>query len=231
MSESLLRLEDLVSNPTARIPVCLCLDTSGSMDGDPIKELNEGVRIFYDAIKEDETAKFSAEICIVTFGGDQPELIEDFANIERQRNVFEFEANGVTPMGAAVCMALDCLERRKEEYKAKGVDYFQPWLVLMTDGEPTDGSTSDFHNAVSRTVELIKNRKLTIFPIGIGDSADMGTLAKFSPNRTPLKLKGLNFREFFLWLSQSTSRTSQNMPGENIELDVSGIKSWAMLNN
>ena len=49
----LVRLEDLVNNPTARIPVCLCLDTSGSMCGMPIDELNEGVRLFYDAICED----------------------------------------------------------------------------------------------------------------------------------------------------------------------------------
>ena len=27
----LLRLQDLVNNPTTRVPVCLCLDTSGSM--------------------------------------------------------------------------------------------------------------------------------------------------------------------------------------------------------
>ena len=28
----LLRVEDLVNNPTPRVPICLCLDTSGSMD-------------------------------------------------------------------------------------------------------------------------------------------------------------------------------------------------------
>ena len=62
MSNDLLRLEDLVNNPTARVPVCLCLDTSGSMQGDPIRELNGGVRFFYDAIRDDETALYAAEI-------------------------------------------------------------------------------------------------------------------------------------------------------------------------
>ena len=66
----LVRLEDLVNNPTARVPVCLCLDTSGSMGGMPIDELNEGVRLFYEAIREDETALYSAEVSIVTFGGN-----------------------------------------------------------------------------------------------------------------------------------------------------------------
>src|SRR3712207_5856436 len=94
----LLRLEDLENNPTASVPVCLCLDTSGSMDGAPINELNEGVKIFYDAIKEDETALYAAEVSIVTFGGGVT-CIQDFANVERQTNIPKLYANGGTPMG------------------------------------------------------------------------------------------------------------------------------------
>lgn len=29
--DNLIRIQDLVNNPTPRVPVCLCLDTSGSM--------------------------------------------------------------------------------------------------------------------------------------------------------------------------------------------------------
>ena len=240
MNENLLRLEDLVNNPTARVPVCLCLDTSGSMGGGgifgglftgskaPINELNDGVQLFYDAIRGDETAMYSAEICIITFGGNSPKLIEDFANIERQANVQRLTADGNTPMGEAVNMALDCLEKRKQEYKDKGVDYYQPWLVLMTDGAP-NGSQQELDRAITRTVDLVNSRKLTIFPIGIGNDANMSTLAKFSPKRTPLKLKGLNFREFFQWLSQSVSQISQLNPGESVAPDLEGIKGWAEL--
>ena len=32
----ILRQEDLLTNPTTRLPICLCLDVSGSMDGAPI---------------------------------------------------------------------------------------------------------------------------------------------------------------------------------------------------
>lgn len=73
----LLRLEDLANNPTARVPVCLCLDTRGSMSSDPINELNKGVKLFYEAIREDETTLYSAEISVITFGGTAS-LIEDF---------------------------------------------------------------------------------------------------------------------------------------------------------
>lgn len=223
----LVRQEDLVNNPTARVPICLCLDTSGSMYGQPIQELNEGVRLFYKTIREDETALYSAEISIVTFG-ENAQCMADFASLQLQPNAPILSANGMTPMGEAVNMGLDLLERRKQEYKDRGVDYYQPWLVLMTDGVP-NGNPGELSRAISRTVDLVNQRKLTVFPIGIGTEADMDVLAKFSPKRSPLKLQGLKFREFFQWLSSSVSKTSQSTPGENVKLDADGIKGWGDL--
>lgn len=227
MIDNFMRLEDLINNPTPRVPVCLCLDISGSMQGSPIRELNDGVKLFYDAIKADETALYSAEISVVTFGGNA-KCESDFSSLELQPNPPSFSATGGTPMGEAVNMALDMLEKRKSEYRDKGVDYYQPWLVLMTDGEP-NGSSSELNRAVNRTVELVKGRKLTVFPIGIGSGADMKVLERFSPNRKPVHLIGLNFSKFFSWLSKSVSTTSQSIPGEFIKLDIEGMKDWAEL--
>ena len=98
----------------------------------------------------------------------------------------------------------------------------------MTDGVP-NGSVSEMSRAVSRTVEMVNNRKLTVFPIAIGDESDISALSQFSPRRRPLKLQGLKFREFFAWLSKSVSKTSQSTPGEKIDLDIDGIKGWAEL--
>ena len=83
------------------------------------------------------------------------------------------------------------------------------------------------NRAVSRTVELVNNKKLTVFPIGIGNEADKSALEKFSPKFEPLKLQGLKFQEFFSWLSKSVSKTSQSTPGEKIPLDKEGIASFA----
>lgn len=249
----LLRLEDLVNNPTPRVPICLCLDTSGSMgavtgdctptgetvfqDGKEwrivtggtsrISQLQKGIELFYEAIRGDEIAVYSAEICIVEFNS-KAKCIVDFANIDRQESISQLQASGQTAMGEGVNLALDLLEKRKEEYKDKGVDYYQPWLVLMTDGD-ANGSASELNRAIERTNDMVKERKLTIFPIGIGDEASMQTLQKFSPNRSPLKLQGLKFEEFFTWLSQSVSRTSESTPGENVQLDFEGIKGWGEL--
>lgn len=228
MNSNLVHLDDLVDNPTPRVPVCLCLDVSGSMEGDPIRELNDGVRLFYDAIRNDATALYAAEICIVTFGHNGVERITDFGSVEQQPEAPKLTADGMTPMGEAVNLGLDLLEKRKNEYKSNGVDYYQPWLVLMTDGAP-NGDPNELSRAISRTVEMANLKKLSIFPIAVGVNADMDILAKFSPKRSPLKLQGLKFRQFFEWLSQSVSRTSQSIPGDTVPLDVDGIKGWAEL--
>lgn len=207
-----LRIDELADNPTARVPVCLVLDTSGSMGGEPIRELNEGIKLFFNAIKTDDIAKYAAEIAVVTFG-ESVEKILDFGFVEKQ-NVPILTANGMTPMGQAVDVALDLLEQAKTQYSAVGVDYYQPWLVLMTDGAPTD----DITTSSQRTTSLVNQRKLTIFPIGIGASADLNILSKFSPKNAPVRLQGINFKAFFEWLSKSVTITSQSIPGANINL-------------
>lgn len=224
---SLIQNEDLFDNPTPRIPVALCLDCSGSMMGDPIDELNRGVKTFYDAINADEIARFSAEICVVTFG--PANLEADFATLDMRPDVPTLSASGNTPMGEAVKLALDSLEKRKNAYQNSGVDYYQPWLVLMTDGTPYGGSSTVLKEQIDRVGELVKQRKLTVFPIGIGANADMSVLQHFSPDRSPLRLQGLKFSDFFSWLSKSVSRVSQSTPGDKIELDTAGIRGWAEL--
>lgn len=235
-----LRREDLITNPTPRVPICLVLDRSPSMSGEismgaeiqqtnpsPIEELNDGIEVFFDTIKEDEVAKYSAEIAIVAFSYNAIEIL-DFDSITRvQSPIIDLETEyGGTSIGQGVDLALTLLDRRKKEYQDAGVDYFQPWLVLMTDGQPTDKTHIEVSNKV---VKLVNKKKLTIFPIGIGEGADIDVLAMFSPKRPPLRLKGLRFKEFFEWLSASVSVTSQSTPGEVIPLDTEGIKGWGEL--
>lgn len=229
----LFRQEDLVQNPTARVPVCLCLDVSGSMRGAPLNELNRGIREFYQAIQNDEVALYAAEICIITFGGNgEAKCLSDFARLQNKDDSMieppELIADGITPLGEGVNLALDKLDKRKNEYKAKGVDYYQPWLVIMTDGEP-NGDSRELERALNRVQMLLEEKKLTVFPIGIGSDANLSILSRFSKNGEALKLQGLKFSEFFEWLSQSVSKTSQSTPGEKVEIDMSNVKSWSEL--
>ena len=222
MNELVINDTDLIENPTPRVPVVLCLDTSWSMSGPPIEELAEGVNLFYQSIFDDEFARYSVEICVVTFGNDGVQRVAEFGPVERPPDL-RFYAEGTTPMGEAVSVSLDNLEERKQQYKVLGVDYFQPWLVLMTDGAPTD----NIDEAVERVTILLKQKKLSVFPVGIGKEADMDVLAKFSPGRDPLRLRGLEFRNFFEWLGKSVQKVSASAPGQRVTLDFQGIKGWA----
>jgi hypothetical protein len=55
------------SNPDPRIACVLLLDTSGSMFGSPIEELNKGFGLFCQEIKDAELAAKRAEIAVITF--------------------------------------------------------------------------------------------------------------------------------------------------------------------
>ena len=76
----IVRTEDLLLNPTNRVPIVLCLDASGSMSGTPMQELNEGVRLFFEALQADPIAKASAEVAIVAFS-DQAQAVIDFQGL------------------------------------------------------------------------------------------------------------------------------------------------------
>ena len=252
--EHLLRISDLLENPSPRVPVCLCLDTSGSMrtvesggyrdtgrrqviDGATyrlveggktrLEELEKGLHSFFEAVRRDEDAADAAEISLVTFD-DGARTICDFASIERQILPEHLETGNNTDLGQGLKLSLDLLEKRKSEYQDKGVDYFQPWLIIMTDGKP-NGDPAVLEEAVQRIRTMVEARKLTVFPIGIGREAGMDILARLSPKRPPLYLKDMKFDDFFEWLSQSVTVVSRSMPGEDIKLDVSQIEGWGSL--
>ena len=207
----LLEEQDLINNPTTRLPICLCLDNSASMKGKPIKELEKSIDYFFKAIKSDDVAKYSVELSIVIFQ-DDAEVVLDFANIDRQQTP-SLNAKYGTSLGKGVSLSLNTLEKRKKEYSRRGIDYYQPWLVLMTDGKPGDSISE----STKRIEQLSKKKKITVFPVAIGDSADTKILKGYSTMKNNMVLKVTSpeyFQYFFEWLSQSAVVASQSLPGD-----------------
>lgn len=192
---------DLFQNPSPRCACMLVLDTSGSMSGAPIQELNQGLQAFVEAVQEDEMSAYSVEVGVISAGGTVREELS-FTTANAIREVSPLVADGITPLGAAVELALRRLEERKAAYKRAGVAYYQPWLVIISDGEPTDS----WQAVAQQTSALSQQRKLVVMPVGV-QQANMATLGQFS-SRPAKHLAGLKFREFFEWLSASMSRVS-----------------------
>lgn len=211
-------VEIMERNPEPRSPCVLLLDSSYSMFGDPIARLNDGLQAFEEDLKGDPQASQRVEVAIFSFGGTV-DLVQDFT-IVSEFDAPALSASGGTPMGEAIDRALDLVEDRKSSYKKANLNYFRPWVFLITDGAPTD----EWQAAADRLEREEERGGVVFFAVGV-ENADFDLLARISRKRPPVKLLETRFREMFLWLSQSQKQVSSSRPGDQVQL--SSQESWA----
>jgi len=202
---------EFADNAEQRCACILLLDTSGSMQGDAIDELNKGLAAFGRELADDRLAAKRVDIAVLTFGG-KVETVCQFGAVETFQPPL-LSAKGGTPMGEAVERGLDLLEARKSQYRENGISYYRPWIFAITDGAPTD----KWERAARRIAEGEHRKQFAFYAVGV-DQADMDMLGELSV-RTPLRLNGLAFAELFRWLSSSLSSVSRSNPGEAVPLE------------
>jgi uncharacterized protein YegL len=213
----------LVDNTEQRTPLVLVLDRSGSMAGEPIAALNQGLKLLEQELKADAIAAKRVRILVVQYGGyDEAEILDDW------KDAMDFvapvlEASGTTPTGLAVDLALEKIEEEKRSFKQAGVAYTRPWLFLMSDGQPTD----EWENAADRCRAAEQANKVAIFPIAVGEDAETNAMGQFCNKGAAnvKRLDGLKFKELFLWLSASMKVVSQSRPGGQAQLPAAD--SWS----
>jgi uncharacterized protein YegL len=209
---------EFAENPEPRCPCVLLLDTSGSMSGEKIAALNAGLQTFRDDLLQDNLASKRVEVAIVAF--DTTVRVEhEFATAEHFQAP-TLTAQGLTFTATGINKALDLLQARKREYKDNGITYYRPWVFLITDGAPYGEDAYLLTQAAQRVKEEETNKRVAFFAVGV-ESADMNQLQTMSV-RSPIKLKGLSFREMFVWLSASMQRVSHSKPDEQVPLAPPG---------
>ena len=213
---------EFANNPEPRCPCILLLDSSTSMAGTPIQELNAGLRDFEASVNEDRVARMRVEVAVIAFSSSVT-VIQDFVTVDEFTPPV-LTADGMTAMGQALREAMQVLDERKSQYKANNVPYYRPWIFLITDGAPTDAWESvanDLH-------QYIDDKGALFFAVGT-EEADIGTLkaiAGNSVNGKVARLKGMEFRELFKWVSRSLSSASKERVGSQIALE--DISNWGI---
>lgn len=250
--EQLAAMREFSNNTNARLPVLFLLDASSSMNGivrgdnehilrqeysDGINwniitgdnivtrmdELNTGLQRFVSDILADPLAKLAADVAVITFARTTA-TVKEFGPIRESDSRLKITTSqeNETLLGEAVKLALTELDRRKRTYQEHGVEYYQPWLVVMTDGV----STSTCHRELEeRLKELAAQRKLSVFVFGIG-RADLSELSCISPGRLPMQINDQKFTELFSWLSRSVRMVSMSMPGDGVSLTPPPEDVW-----
>lgn len=210
---------EFADNANERTPCVLVLDCSGSMRGEPIKQLNAGLIALEKELKEDIDASSRVQLLIVKASGTDDVTIESDWTDAMNFTAPVMEAGGLTPLGKAMEVALQKIEKQKCLYDSCGITSKRPWIFLISDGEPTDYG---WEEAAEACRYAQKNKKVVIHAIGT-QGANLDKLAKFSL-LPPKRLTGLKFTEFFLWLSRSVSCISKAAPNANNYMD--DITDW-----
>lgn len=209
LDQSPFTFSEFTENPEPRCACLLLLDTSGSMGGAPIRELNEGLRAFKEELSQDSLAMKRVEIAVVSFGPVKVET--DFQTVDIWQPP-HLSASGDTPMGAAIAKGLEMLRQRKDQYRANAIEVFRPWVFLMTDGGPTD----QWQQAADMVRQGEASKGFAFFGVGV-EGANMEILGKICV-RAPVKLAGLKFKDMFAWLSSSLSSVSSSQPGTTVQI-------------
>ncbi len=208
-----LRAKELEDNPAVRTPLALVLDSSGSMEGTPIEQLNLGTQLVLREILANPKARNSVELCVIMFDYEV-ECIREFSTVKSEDEIPQMVTrHGTTHTGEAIHAALDRLEARKAEYAAKGVEYYQPWLIMISDGEPYGEDSSVTESAIKRIADMTAARDLTAYTVGVGDKINRETLQRFSPQVPPMHVDTIDqFQTLFNWISASVIRVASKKP-------------------
>ena len=119
-----------------RLPVYLLVDTSGSMHGEAIESVRNGLQVLVSALRQDPYALETAYLSVITFDNRAQQITPLTELMSFQ--IPELRVNGMTAMGEALSLLADCIQREVVKGSAEQKGDWKPIVFLLTDGAPTD---------------------------------------------------------------------------------------------
>jgi uncharacterized protein YegL len=186
-----------------RLPVYLLLDTSGSMTGEPIEAVKNGVQMMLHSLRQMPQALETAYISIITFDTDAKQIIPltDLASFQ----MVDIKASGVTSFGAALSLLADKVQTEVSKTTLEQKGDWKPMTFIMTDGVPTD----DWQSGWNKLQSVYKG-----FLVGcaVGGSADSSILKQITNEVVSLQnADSESISQFFKWVTASISTTSTKL--------------------
>lgn len=195
-----------------RLPVYLLVDTSGSMHGEAIESVRNGLQVLVSALRQDPYALETAWLSVITFDSRAQQITPLTELMSFQ--IPELRVSGMTAMGEALSLLADCIQREVVKGSAEQKGDWKPIVFLLTDGAPTDD--------LDRGINAIRQVKTgTFVACAAGPGADTSTLKKITEAVISLDTADSNsIKAFFQWVSSSISVSSQKIDSGK---EVSGL--------
>lgn len=195
-----------------RLPVYLLLDTSGSMYGEPIEAVKNGVQTLISTLRNDPYALETAYISVITFDSSAQQVtpLTELAAFQQP----SITASGCTAMGGALELLSqksdsEVTKTTKETKETKGD--WRPLVFILTDGEPTDD--------LNKGLAEFKKRKFgMVVACAAGMGANTDTLKQITENVVQLDTADSeSIKQYFKWVSASISTTSKSVESTGSE--------------
>lgn len=189
-----------------RLPVYLLIDSSGSMQGEPINAVNVGISSMLAALRQDPYALESVHLSLITFDVNVKEILPLTPLDKAQINEIELPRSGATHLGAGLDFIVDKVEKNVTKSSGDIKGDFRPMLFIMTDGSPSD--ILQFKEALPK----IKSCNFSeIIACAAGPKANTDSLKKITDQVVMLdNMDSSAFAQFFKWVSDSITAGSMS---------------------
>lgn len=189
-----------------RLPVFLLLDTSGSMRGEPIQAVNNGLQVLVSALRQDPYALESVHISLITFDIEANELFPLTPLDQVQVPEITVPQAGATFLGAALELLVDRVDRDVIRTTDDMKGDWRPLLFIMTDGSPSD------LQAYREAIPKIKHRNFgNVVACAAGPKAKCEMLKELTDNVVCMDtMDSAGLSQFFKWVSASVAAGSSS---------------------